>query len=250
VSPLLSLEHHGDVALLKLRAPKANSLGKELLEALFAALDEIDHATALVITGAGNTFSAGLALPELIDFDRAQMSAHIELFERVMRRILTEPRATVAAINGHAFAGGCVIALQCDARVMAGGDAKIGLNEIQLGIGIPALVAEPLRHRVPASSLSAIALAGRLFHPEQARSLGLVDEVVAPDRLEARAIELAAEMGRAPLAYMQIKHAMLRPVLEAIDRVAHAEREAWLDTWFSAHAQKLLRAAVDKLTKR
>ena len=250
MSPLVSLEHHGDVALLRLRAGKANALGKDCLEALFAAFDEIDRATAVVITGDGNAFSAGLALPEIIDHDRAGMLAHIELFERVMRRILTEPRVTVAAINGHAFAGGCVIALMCDVRVMAAGDGKIGLNEVQLGIGLPALITEPLRHRVPASSLGPIALAGRLFHPEQARTLGLVDEVVAPDRLVPRTLELAAEMGKAPLAYMQIKHTLLRPVLEAIDRVAVPEREAWLDTWFSAHAQKLLRAAVDRITKK
>jgi enoyl-CoA hydratase len=249
VNPI-ALEHHGDVALLRLRGGKANSLGKDMLEAMFAAFDEIDHATAVVITGDGNVFSAGLAVTELIDLDRAGMLAHIELFERAMRRLLTEPRATVAAINGHAPAGGCVISLMCDARVMAAGDAKIGLNEVQLGIGLPALVTEPLRHRVPASSIAPIALAGRLFHPEQAKALGLVDEVVAKERLESRAIELAAEMGRAPLAYMQIKHTLLRPVLEAVDRHAASEREAWLDTWFSPHGQKLLRAAVDKLKNK
>ena len=228
-----------------MRAGKANALGHALLTALAEALDAIDHATSIVLTGEGKAFCAGLALPELIELDRAQMSAHIELFERVMRRVLTEPRATVAAINGHAFAGGCVLALMCDARIMAPGDGKIGLNEIHLGIGLPALVVEPLRLRVPASSLTAMALEGRMLHPQAAVELGVVDAIGD----EARALELATSLGKSPLAYMQIKHSLLRPVLEAIDRHAVAERDVWLDTWFSSHAQKLLRAAVDKLKR-
>jgi enoyl-CoA hydratase len=249
VTQIVQVDRQEEVAVVRMRAGKANALGKDLLEALLVAFDEIDHATSIVLTGDGSAFSAGLALPELIDHDRPAMSAHIELFERVMRRVLTEPRATVAAINGHAYAGGCVLAMMCDASMMVAGEARIGLNEVQLGIGLPALVVEPLRHRVPASSLAAIALEGRVLAPDDALKLGLVDMVV-PGSLEARAIEHARALGRSPLAYMQIKHALLRPALEAIDRHAASEREAWLDTWFSAHAQKLLRAAVERITKR
>jgi enoyl-CoA hydratase/carnithine racemase len=133
----------------------------------------------------------------------------------------------------------------CDTRIMANGDGRIGLNEVHLGIGLPALVIEPLRLRVPASSITALALEGRIVHANEAIELGLVHSLGT----EAHAIELAKNLGRSPLAYMQIKHALLRPVLDAIDRQAASEREVWLDTWFSTHAQKLLRAAVDKLRK-
>jgi len=245
VSNLVELERHDDVAVVRMRGGKANALGHALLTGLLETFDTIDHATSIVLTGEGKAFCAGLALPELIDLDRTQMSAHIELFERVMRRVLTEPRATVAAINGHAYAGGCVLAMMCDARLMAAGDGKIGLNEVHLGIGLPSLVIEPLRARVPSSSLTALALEGRVVKAKDAVELGLVDSVGT----EADAMELAKNLGRSPLAYMQIKHALLRPVLDAIDRHAVSEREVWLDTWFSTHAQKLLRGAVDKLRK-
>jgi enoyl-CoA hydratase len=155
----------------------------------------------------------------------------------------------VAAINGHAIAGGCVLALMCDARIAAAGAARIGLNEVQLGIGLPAVVVEPLRLRVPPSSLTAIALEGRLFGVDAARAAGLVDEVVPPGDLEACALARAAELGRASrAAYAQVKRALIRPALEAIDARGVAEREAWLDTWFSAPAQALLRAAVARIT--
>jgi enoyl-CoA hydratase/carnithine racemase len=94
------------------------------------------------------------------------------------------PIPVVAAIDGHAVAGGCVLALQTDFRIMSAG--TIGLNEVRIGVGLPAVVLETLRLQVSAPALRTIALEGRLFEPEAAREIGLVDEVVAPDRLIAR----------------------------------------------------------------
>ena len=233
-----------------MRAGKANAMNTRLLSGLIGALDELGDAAAVVITGEGSSFSAGLALPELIDLDRPAMGELIGLFERAMHRVLALPVATIAAINGHAYAGGCVLALMCDVRLMAAGTARIGLNEIALGIGLPSLVIEPLRARLPASQHAAVALEGRLFSPEEAVRAQLVDETLAPERLVAAAIERAAQLGRAPVAYAQIKDALLRPVLAAIARDQATTREAWLDTWFSPHAQITLRAAVEKMKKR
>ncbi len=235
---------------MALRAGKANAMNARLLDGLLGALDELGDASAVVITGEGSSFSAGLALPELVELDRPAMHDLIGLFERAMQRILALPIATVAAINGHAYAGGCVLALMCDVRMMAAGTARIGLNEIALGIGLPSLVIEPLRARLPASQHAAVALEGRLFSPDEAVRAQLVDETHAPESLVAKAIEHAALLGRAPVAYAQIKDALLRPVLAAIARDQAATREAWLDSWFSPHARVTLRAAVERMTKR
>lgn len=246
----IEISRHGTVALVEMRAGKANAMNGRFLAALEAVLDELDDAHAVVFVGDGGSFSAGLALPDLIDLDRAGILDLITHFERVMRRVLALPIATVAAINGHAYAGGCVLALMCDARLMANGHAKIGLNEIVLGIGLPALVVEPLRVRVPAHLYAPMALEGRLFSADDAGRAHLVDETVALEDLVKRALAHATMLGRAPAAYAQIKQALLRPVLDAIDRSAAADRAAWVETWFSPHAQATLRAAVDKIRKR
>ena len=224
---------HGNVALVRLRGGKANAMNERLLEALYATLEEVDDADALVITGDGSAFSAGFALPELIELDREGMTIFMSTFESAMRRVLAFPRATVAAINGHALAGGCVLGLMCDVRLMAAGSAKIGLTEIQLGIGLPSILVEPLRIRVPPTSLGPVALEGRVFTPDEAVRISLIDEVVDAERLIARALEIASARATAPHAYAQIKRALLAPTLTACDRRREIDRETWLETWFS-----------------
>lgn len=247
---VIETTRHGNVALLRLRGGKANAMNERLLEALYATFEEVDDADALVITGDGSAFSAGLALPELIEFDREGMAIFMATFESALKRVLAFPRATVAAINGHALAGGCVLGLMCDVRLMAAGSAKIGLSEIQLGIGLPSIVVEPLRIRLPPTSIGPVALEGRVFTPDEALRLSLVDEIVDAERLIPRALEIATARTTAPLAYAQIKRALLAPTLTACDRRRETDREAWIETWFSDHAQRTLRAAVERIAKR
>src|SRR5438034_743607 len=128
--------------------------------------------------------------------------------------------------------------------------ARSGLNEVQLGIGLPSIVIEPLRARVSPHTWGPIALEGRIMDPDEALRLGLVDEVVDPAALEARMIEVATARAAAPIAYAQIKKTLLAPVLREWERRHEDSREAWLDTWFSDHAQRTLRTAVERITKR
>jgi enoyl-CoA hydratase len=243
----------GDLAVIRLRDGKVNAMGTSLLSSLVAAVAqaEASRARAVVITGDGRSFSAGLAIPELVELDRAAMLSFIDGFATAMRRVLECSLPTVAAINGHAIAGGCVLALMCDARIMAAGSARIGLNEVQLGIGLPAVVVEPLRARVPATSLTTIALEGALVEPAEALRLGLVEALVDPAALMARSVARATALASAaPLAYAQVKRALLRPTLAALAAHDTSEREAWLDTWYGEEAQRRLRAAVAKLGQR
>lgn len=241
------------VAVVRLKGGRANAMSADLLKELEGAFTDVLHdpnARAAVVTGDGSAFSAGLALPDLIGLDRPGMRDFIAGFERSMQRVLTLPKPVVAAMNGHAIAGGCVLALMCDVRFAANGAAKIGLNEVQLGIGLPSLVVEPLRVRLPAASLMPVAYEGRLFGVDEAQKLGLIDAVLPAVELERVAIARARELGRNLAAYAQIKQALLRPVLEAITRNAVHERDAWLDSWFSPEARKLLEETVAKLKSR
>ena len=246
----MDIERHGDVALLRIRGTKANSMTPEMVNALGAIVCEVlaSDAKALVLTGEGKFFSAGLALPALVGLGRSELRDFMRSFARTMRVLFAAPKPVVAAINGHAIAGGAVLALQCDVRIAAAGDQRIGLNEAQLGIALPTSVMEPLRFAIAAKHLAEVALEGRLFTPAEAFAVGLVDAVVPPGELEAQALARARTLGAIPpAAFAATKESVRRPVLEAIDRYEESDAERWLDTWFSADAQERLRATVAKL---
>jgi enoyl-CoA hydratase len=240
----------GGIRVLRLAGGKANAMDAALFDTLEQLIDELERspARAAVLTGYDRFFSAGLALPKLIDLDRAAMRAFMDHFARVMTRVLACEKPIVAAINGHAIAGGCVLALMCDWRICVDEGAKIGLSETQLGIGLPSIVIEPLRAQVPPASLIPVALEGRLFSPLEARTLGLVHEVAPAGELLARAEEKARSLAAPPGAGVsQVKRALRAPILEAIARNTAAEAERWLDAWFAPGAQERLRAMVATL---
>lgn len=244
----MQLERIDDIALLRMNAGKANAMDRAFLERLNALVDQCRDAGAVIITGYDRFFSAGLALPGLLDLDRPTMAAFLDLFSQTMARVYAQPMPVIAAINGHALAGGCVLALQCDRRIIVDDGIKLGLNEVQLGIGLPALVIETLRAEVPPSSLGPLAREGRIVLPHEALDLDLVHALAQTDDLESRAIDVARSLMRLPAAaYAQVKTALRAPVLRAIEATRAEVDAAWLDTWFSPEAQTRLREAVSRL---
>jgi enoyl-CoA hydratase len=240
-----------DVVVLRLEGGKANAMTPELLDTIERMIDGFERspAAAAVLTGYERYFSGGLALTHIIDFDVVELRGFIELFSRAMTRVFACGKPIVAAVNGHAIAGGCVLALMCDWRIAADDPAlRIGLNETQLGIGLPAIVIEALRAAVPPASIVPIALDGTLFSPAQAPGLGLVHELAPAAELEARATARAQAFAARPAAAVaQVKRALRAASLEAVARTAEQEVTRWLDTWFSPEAQARLRAAVARL---
>lgn len=239
------------VLVLRLEGGKANAMTVELLDTLERMIDGFERgpARAAVFTGYDRFFSAGLALPTLIELERPAIKAFIERFSRAMLRVFACDKPIVAAINGHAIAGGCVLALECDWRILAADDTlRIGLNETQLGIGLPSIVIEPLRAQVPPASLVPIALEGTLFAPRAALELGLVHELAPSADLLARATAKARTLAALPsIGIAQVKRALRAPIVDTIARVSAVETEHWLDSWFSDDARARLRAAVAKL---
>jgi enoyl-CoA hydratase len=240
-----------DVTVMRLECGKANAMTFELLDTLERMIDGFERspATAAVLTGYDHYFSGGLALPHIIDFGVVELRGYIEYFSRVLTRAFACEKPIVAAVNGHAIAGGCVLALTCDWRIATdAATARIGLNESQLGIGLPAIAVEALRAAVPAASIVPIAFEGKLVAPREALTLGLVHEVVPANDLIARAIAKAEALAQLPAAAIaQVKRALRAPSLDQLARTADAEITRWLDTWFHPDAQSRLRAAVARL---
>jgi enoyl-CoA hydratase/carnithine racemase len=243
-----------DIAVLRLEGGKANAMTPDLLETLEHMIDAFERspAPAAVLVGYDRYFSGGLALTHIIDFDLVEMRDFIEHFSRAMTRVFACEKPIVAAINGHAIAGGCVLALMCDWRIAVDDPAvRIGLNETQLGIGLPSIVIESLRIAVPPASIGRIAIEGTLFSPADAHALGLIHQLAPADQLLAQATAKAkAYAALPPVAVAHVKHALRAPSLDAVARTAEAQATRWLETWFSPEAQSRLRATVARLNKR
>ena len=246
----MRVERRGQVAVLRMENGKANAMGPAFLERLEGMIAQIGDARSVVLTGQGSAFCAGLDLPSLVDQDRAAMHAFIRRFDALVLRVFELPQPLIAAVNGHAVAGGCVLALQADLRIAADRDARIGLNETQLGIGLPATVVETLRWQVPGSSLAPLTLEGRLVSPREALQLGLVHEVVPEPQLLESCLERAEALARLPPAGLRmVKTSLRREAAGAVRSLEHSESERWLDTWFAPESQARLRETVARLRK-
>src|SRR5262249_11196332 len=157
------------------------------------AIVELQSAEQLpvVLTGAERCFCAGLDLRELYEFDRTTLAAFVERLDETVLAWFTLPRPTVAAVNGHAIAGGGVLAVACDLRVAVDRDARIGLNEVQVGIPFPAVPLAVSRYALSPAHVREVLLFGALYGPPEALKRGLVDEVTPAADLLARARQLA-----------------------------------------------------------
>ncbi len=217
---------------LLLDGPGKNSLGTPMMESILARLVEARGAPILFV-GANDCFSAGLNLKEIASLDAAGMAKFVELVERLMATIYDYPAPTVACINGHAIAGGCVIALCCDHRIMTSdARARTGLNEVALGLVFPPKIMRIVEDRVPPRSRHEVVLRGALYAPVDALRLGLADELADDVRATAKArIEELAALPR--VAYTAAKRALRKDVTAFSDADYAAALRATLPAWTS-----------------
>ncbi len=240
----MRFEDHEGVLLLRMEGGKANSLDAEFLRLLDDALDEFDRrkGSALVYTGYDRFFSAGLAIPSLLPLNRDEMAAFMLDFRAVVLRLFSLPCPTVAAINGHAIAGGFVLAMQADHRVATKAPCKLGLNETRLGVGLPPVVVETMRSQAPPTSLFSACAEGSLHDTQTMLDLGLVHELVPNDEVVSRSLALAARYAAIPgPALRQVKALLRDPVMERMSD-ASAGLERWRDCWFDETTQAGLQA--------
>jgi len=219
-----------------LEGPGKNALGSALIRAVQASL-RAAAGEPVLLRGAGDAFCAGLNLKEMAAFDAAGMQAFLTLLEDMVQLLYEYPGPTVAAVNGHAVAGGCVVALGCDWRVMsAAPGVRIGLNEVAIGARFPPRTWAMIKARVPAASLERVVLGAQLFDPQTAHALGLVDEL-ADDPL-AVARERLTLLARHPRdAYAVAKRGIrgaLTPDANALARWAREDLAAWTSPQFRA----------------
>ncbi|MBI2544294.1 MAG: enoyl-CoA hydratase/isomerase family protein [Candidatus Rokubacteria bacterium] len=253
---LYRIEWRDGIAEISLACGKANALNPQSLAALSQAFDQAGEtgtrgagARGVILTGYDRFFSAGFDLVSLYDLNRSKMSAFVREFDRVMLQVFAFPRPTVAAINGHAVAGGCILALACDARLMPDHRGQIGVNEIRLGVPFPASAPEIARHTPPMEYVDSILYGGQLYTPTEAMSRGLVDGLTSGDVLEeARAV--CRRLAEQPSgAFRTIKAALKGPAVRRALDGREKLRKAFVEAWFSPDARRLIGEARARLMK-
>lgn len=249
---MTSVARDGDVAIVRLEEPRANALSRATIAALSKALYglELSDARAVVLTGKGRVFGAGLDLVEAHAFDRGELSSFVDAFEALFLQLFSLRLPVVAAVNGHALAGGAVLAYACDLRILPShDDAELGLNEVELGIPLPAAALEVARFAVPPQHWTEAIAFGRRYRPAEALALGLAharaDDVVAA--AIARAREIAA---LAPEAVQKVKRDLRYDALTRARARAVESRRLFVDAWMGAEAKRRMGEVVARLSRR
>jgi len=238
MSDMIQLETNAGIATLRLNRPPANALDLQFIAELGDAFTEFENRAeigALIITGTGRFFSAGLDLKAVPAYSAAEQRALANQLNRMVGRLYGLPLPVVAAVNGHCIAGGVIVALCCDYRIGAAGDYKIGLTEARVGVPFPVAPMAVVESELSAPAARISVLLARNLNPQMALSQGMLDELQPPEQLLSRATEIAAEMAALPRsAYGRIKRQLRSAALARIDDAVNKQNEPVLDSWLNA----------------
>ncbi|MGL6291462.1 MAG: enoyl-CoA hydratase/isomerase family protein [Silanimonas sp.] len=243
---------HGHVLEIRLARPPVNALNPALLQALAEAFSpaQLRGVEGVVLSGGPKVFSGGLDVPHLLGLDRAGLTAAWSSFFATARAIAHCPVPVVAAIGGHSPAGGCVLALCCDYRIIARGAYRIGLNETQVGLVVPDAIQVLMRRVVGPHRAERLMVAGTMVESEQALAYGLVDELTDADHVATRGLHWLGEIGALPREAMLKTRKIARADLHAaLDGFGDDELDGFIDRWFAKSTQDALQALVAKLKK-
>jgi enoyl-CoA hydratase len=231
MSQILREELPEGVVLLTLDRPPVNALETRFVADLTEALQaESAAGSAIVLTGAGRAFSAGVDTKAAATLDPAGQRAGVDAINRLVATLFALPVPVVAAVNGHALGGGLIVPFACDVVVATTADCKLGLTEVVAGVPFPAAPLAVCRYRLSRPVYNDLCLTGRTFGPQEALALRVVDELAEPGALVGRAAGLAAELAGYP-AYARVKDQVRAPARAEIER--EVERDPLLSGWLA-----------------
>jgi enoyl-CoA hydratase len=245
--PYVSVEADGDVALVRMDRPPANAMDLDLLAEGHAVVAELDSSApaAVVLTGRDGFFSAGAdlkAVPALAPEDQRGM---VEGINRIFLAWYAMERPVVCAVNGHAVAGGMILALCGDYRV-GSTQGKLGVTEVRVGLPYPAAALAVLQAELAPPAARRLALQAGLVDPPEALALGLVDELAEPESVLPRALEVAHDLASMPgAAYAITKRDLRGPVVERVRGIIEAGTDPLLAGWMTAGGEDAARAVLD-----
>ena len=236
------------IRVLKLAHGKVSAMDIELGEALTREIADAAVAAikAVIVTGSGSAFSAGVDLFRVVNDGPEYGRRFLPVLDEFLRAALTFPKPMVAAINGHAIAGGCILAACCDYRVMMEGNGRIGIPELAVGVPFPALPLQIMAARLADGPLRNLVFTGRTVQIDEAKAMGLIDEKCPSGMLLDRAMEVAQELATIPAgAFALTKEAFSTPILQRAAQFADLNARV-VDAWMQQHTYDTIRAYLDK----
>lgn len=229
------IEISDGIAILSLDKPPVNAFDLRLVrdaEECLKGVEKDPNVRAVVITGKGKCFSAGLDLKTVPYYTPAKQRRMVEDLNRTVAWVYGFPLPTVAAVNGHAIAGGFILAIACDYRVGISASCKLGVTESRVGIPFPVSTMEVLRAELAPEVARRMTLAGRNMGPEQALASGVLDELRPAEQVLARAKEMALEFAALPReGYAKIKRQLREVTLARMEEALRSGRDPLLDSW-------------------
>jgi enoyl-CoA hydratase/carnithine racemase len=245
------IEREGGVAILYLSRGVTNALSLELVAGLSRAIEEVRldadiHGLALTSTNE-KFFSIGFDIPQLFDLSPDDFATFYRAFNRLCLDLYALPKPAAAAITGHATAGGCILALCCDYRIIAQGRKLVGLNEVKLGVPVP-YVADRILHQLVGARIGRDVIdSGAFYHPNEALRLGLVDGVFPLPEVLPVAIQKVREIGSSPAkAFAEIKRYRTEPVVQQVEPRLDETDRAFIDCWYAPAARERLKEAMSR----
>lgn len=240
----LNSEVRDGVLVIQIDRPPVNALDVDTLNELTERLDKAvwEEQGAIVLTGSGSMFSAGADLRKVLDGGPEYINAGIVALSQAFEALFVFPRPVVAAVNGHALAGGCILTCASDYRIMSASAGTIGAVELKAGVPFPSWALEILRYAVNNEHVQEIVLTGRSYEPDEALVKGLIDEVVPGEELMDRAIAMAKELAAVPPnTYRLTKRALRKATVENAIKGAASTNEEIKATWRSPEVLDAIR---------
>ena len=250
---MIDLEHRGEIAILTMRHGKANAIDGTFCEDIIRRLGELRRsaARAVVITGQGNIFSAGVDLVRALNGGPDYFRHFLPLLRRAFEELFFFEKPIVAAVNGHAMAGGCVLTCAVDYRLMAQGDGRIGITELLVGVPFPVIALEIMRFAAAPQHFARIVTSAATFAPDVAVDLGLADEVVPGDALRECAVAAAEKLAALdPATFALTKRQIRAPVRERVEREGPRFDAAVDAVWYAPETAARIRDYVTRTFKK
>jgi len=250
---MIELGTQDGVAILRMADGKANAMTIDFCEAMTERFEEVrtSAARAVVVTGSGKIFSAGVDLLRLQEGGRPYIRKFLPALSTMFETVFSHPKPVVAAINGHAVAGGCVLACAADKRLMARDVGRIGVTELLVGVPFPAIAMEIMRHATAPQYFEGAIFSGATYPPTDALVRGLVDELVDPAVLLDRAVAAAQTLAALPpAAFVLTKRQTRQPALERLESVGRAVDVAVEEIWTAPETLERIRDYVAQTFKK